>query len=238
MTGIYVNNTNSDLATLIGTGRCGASPTHRTLGEIIAFGKWIKIQDSKKVILQLTQEEIFMSKIKVVRNIVLIMVMLPIIAVGIMTLFGEGITYGSILANIRAEQAFREISMGHYEESTEYIKFWGILEEGDIADSAKIIEEKKIFTTELEDFFTRSSRELEDYRVYGFRTDDGYTTGYTELMVMDDGISYSIAFAISFSEGKICPMRIDAIMTDADGSVDIKEMPNELLRIIKTHYPG
>ncbi len=98
--------------------------------------------------------------------------------------------------------------------------------------------EREIFVSELKDFFSEPSREFESYRVYDFRTDDGYTTGYTELMIIDDNISYSIAIELLFSQDKLCPMRIDAIMTDSDGSLDINAMPGELMKIIKTHYSG
>jgi len=179
-----------------------------------------------------------MSKFKMVRKLIVVLMVLPIIGIGFMTIAREGITFQSLVANFRAEHAFREIRDGRYDEATDYIGFWGILEENGMADVTKIGEEKERFVTELGDFFSEPNRETIDFRLYDFRTEDGYTTGYTELAILDHDITYEIAIALSFSEDKLCPMRIESIMTDSDGTVDIEEIPNKLMQILRTHYTG
>lgn len=178
------------------------------------------------------------TRIEKPMKIILILLLISVVGISVMTLKGEGITFQSIRGSFMADGAFSSIAHEQYTDATDYFLNEEIRDDKRTVVHEILDKDKKLFADGLEMFFDKPSRILQDYRVYGFRTDNGYTSGYVELMIEDDGIQYAISMLMSFSKDKLYPMNIEAVMTDSDGSFDIEILPNELFDILKSYNQG
>jgi hypothetical protein len=185
------------------------------------------------------------KKIKKVETIKLVLVIISLILIPLILtdIGGDGFGLSALNGNYCAERFLKSVEKGEFLKATNYMRFSGGIY-GGWNDEFKYeqipLEEARIIWTSGMLELKKDGIEIISHSNKRIITDDGFTSGYVEILVTYKGDVYKFDLRVSINSGKVEPGDIDIVWSERprEANETEKMLIERISRVISTYFPG